>query len=98
MFKFFKSKQAKNKRHPAVDLYELNEQETEMLLGGSPVRYLLGGIGNHVPFRQRSTNMGFEPANYPPLNATLPHNTWQQGPSWVQVGEEEVNRAPNYFG
>src|SRR6476661_3885207 len=42
MFNFFK-KRAKNKRHSTMDFYELNDQEMDMLMGGSPVRSLLGG-------------------------------------------------------
>jgi UDP:flavonoid glycosyltransferase YjiC (YdhE family) len=75
-----------------MDLYELNEQEAEMLLGGSPVRQILSV--RHLP----TANVGLDNARYQSWNANQlhvipPQNQWQQPPAWVHVGEEKkMNR------
>ena len=97
MFKFLRSRQAKKNRRSIIDLYELNEQETEMLMGGSPVRHLIGSTGNNTPHWQRTTNMGFNSTSYQPFTATPSQNTWQQAPSWVHVGEGNTTRWSNDY-
>jgi hypothetical protein len=104
MFKFLQRRHAKKNGHHTVDLYELNEQELETLMGGSPVRHLIGGEYNTPP-RQLTTNMGFnsastgfDNASYQPFQATYPQNTWQQAPSWVQqIGEETSTNRLSYY-
>src|SRR5690242_4708176 len=103
MFKFFKSRRARKNRRLSADLYELNEQEMEMLLGGSPVRSLIAGEGNNAPFGRPSSpmgfpTMGFNGASYQPLPSTpYQDTTWQQRQSWLQAWEEKETRWSNRY-
>ncbi len=83
MFKFFRRKRAKNNWNSSMDLYELNEQEAEMLMGGSPVRHLIGGQQD-LRWQQNTPAMRFEGTNYQPFPVVSPQPPWQQPPSWVQ--------------
>lgn len=93
MFNFLKFRRARKNKRFSADIHELNEQEMEMLLGGSPVRTLLT-VGNKSPFEQymtntRFTDVGFNDARYQPLPSTPYQDmTWRQRPSWLQVAEE----------
>jgi hypothetical protein len=103
MFGLFKSRRAKRNQRFSADFYELNEREMEMLLGGSPVRSLIAGVGNNnMPWQPSPnmgfTNMGFNGASYQPLPTTPYQNTTrQQAPSWMQVGEEDRPKWPNRY-
>jgi hypothetical protein len=85
MFNLFQRKRhKKNWRSTSeMDLYELSEQETDMLMGGSPVRSLIGGE-NKPSYWQNSSPRNFDGTGYQPFPAMYPQNTWSQSPSWLQ--------------
>lgn len=95
MFKFFRRKRAKNNWNSDMDLYELNEQEAEMLMGGSPVRHLIGGY--QAPRWQPNTPMmRLEAPGYQPFPAMSPQPTWQQPPGWVQQLRASTYNEPAF--
>ncbi len=78
MFNFFK-KRAKKSRNSTVDFYELSEQETDMLMGGSPVRSLL--MGGPTPSPWQPSGEGNYSSTVLSSFSTRP---WQQTPNWIQ--------------
>ena len=95
MFNFFK-KRAKSKQRPSMDFYELNEQEMDMLMGGSPVRSLIGGGDSDTmlwPTSRRYDGSTYQSLLTPSFS---PDMSRQQHLDWTSMVEEKTPR-PNKF-
>lgn len=98
MFHFFRSRRAKSKLHSRLSLYELNERETDLLMGGSPVRQLISAR-HQAPAWMRTFDGTHAPAMTvaPPSTGWQPTPTWAT-PTWVHVGEEPARNWFSYPG
>ncbi len=96
MFNFFK-KRAKNKRHSTVDFYELNDQEMETLMGGSPVSQLIGG--GHSDTMLWPPSQRYDGSNYQSLlvPSFSPDASRQQHLDWVSMVEDKAPRPSKFY-
>jgi hypothetical protein len=95
MFNFFK-KRAKSKRHSTTDFYELNEQEMDMLMGGSPVRSLIGGDKDTMlwPTSQRYDGSTYQSLLTPSFS---PDMNRQRHLDWVSMVEDKTPHPSKFY-
>jgi hypothetical protein len=96
MFNFLK-KRAKNKRHSTVDFYELNDQEMETLMGGSPISQLIGG--GHSDTMLWPPSQRYDGSNYQSLlvPSFSPDASRQQHLDWVSMVEDKTPPPSKFY-
>ena len=96
MFKFIFRRTKKASRMPS-GVYDLNEQDLEGLVGGTPVRHLLYPSSAPRWIRGATNGLASGDAGYSRYTQVFPGSQWQSNMGWVYQDEEHQEINADYY-